>query len=256
MGVGSAIGWLWERMHRSGRSDQPDVDTAPVVSRPHASPPPSPIATSQPGDTVAVGAGTLPPKTLVIIFGPPAVGKMTVGASLARRTGLRLFHNHLTIELVLRFFEFGSPPFKRLVSEFRTRIFEEVAASSLPGMIFTYVWAVDDPSDTRSVERLSGIFRGRGADVYLVELESTQEERLRRNETEFRLSEKESKRDVTASRARLLEHDAVYRMNTQGEFANRPDYLRIDNTNVSADDAAEMIIRHFGLAELSAVELS
>lgn len=56
---------------------------------------------------------------LVIIFGPLAVGKMTVGYELERLTGLRLFHNHMTIDLILHFFAFGQPPFRRLVSEFR-----------------------------------------------------------------------------------------------------------------------------------------
>lgn len=40
---------------------------------------------------------------LVVIFGPLAVGKMTVGQELAKRTGLRLFHNHMTIDLVANF---------------------------------------------------------------------------------------------------------------------------------------------------------
>ena len=84
---------------------------------------------------------------LVMLVGPPAVGKMTVGHALAARTGLRLFHNHQTIDLVLRFFPFGTPPFQRLNGEFRRRIFEEVAASDLPGLIFTFVWAFDDPRD-------------------------------------------------------------------------------------------------------------
>ena len=72
----------------------------------------------------------------VIIFGPPAAGKMTVGYELAKLTGFRLFHNQMTIDLVLNFFSFGQPPFHRLVGEFRRRIFEEVAASNLPGLIF------------------------------------------------------------------------------------------------------------------------
>jgi hypothetical protein len=54
---------------------------------------------------------------LVFIVGPPAVGKMTVGYALAARTGLRLFHNHHTIDLVLRFFPYGTPAFGRLVLE-------------------------------------------------------------------------------------------------------------------------------------------
>jgi replication-associated recombination protein RarA len=60
----------------------------------------------------------------VVIFGPPAVGKMTVGHELSKITGFRLFHNHMTIELVLNFFDFGDPQFEALVSEFRQRVFE------------------------------------------------------------------------------------------------------------------------------------
>lgn len=195
---------------------------------------------------------THPSPTLVFIVGPPAVGKMTVGHELARRTGLRLFHNHQTIDLVLPFFPFGSRPFTRLVGEFRRRIFEEVAGSDLPGLIFTYVWAFDQPSDAESVERLSGIFSSRGNRVVYVELEATQQERLRRNETEFRLAEKPSKRDVAASRARLLEHDARYRLNSAGELDGRDDYLRIDNTHLSPAEVAERIIARFSLPVLPA----
>jgi hypothetical protein len=83
---------------------------------------------------------------LLFIVGPVAVGKMTVGEQIAARTGLRLFHNHLAIEPVLRFFPFDSPQFGRLVHRFRRDLIEEVAASDLPGLIFTYVWAFDVPA--------------------------------------------------------------------------------------------------------------
>ena len=94
--------------------------------------------------------------TLLIVTGPPAVGKMAVGHEIATRTGLRLFHNHLAIEPVLRLFDFGTPPFHRLVEGFRSSVFEEVAASDLPGLIFTYVWAFDHPEDHEAVEELRG----------------------------------------------------------------------------------------------------
>ena len=42
---------------------------------------------------------------LVIIFGPHAVGKMTVGQALARITGLKVFHNHMTIDPLLALFD-------------------------------------------------------------------------------------------------------------------------------------------------------
>ena len=188
-----------------------------------------------------------PDRTLVVIFGPPAVGKMTVGHELAARTGLRLFHNHQTIELVLGFFPFGSPPFRRLVQEFRRRIFEEVAASPLPGLIFTYVWAFDLASEEDAVAALVAPFAERNARIVYVELAATQEERLRRNETEFRLAQKPSKRDVAASRQRLLENDAEHQLSSGGRFDGRADYLRIDNTALTAVEAAERIVGHFGL---------
>lgn len=190
---------------------------------------------------------TAAPSTLVFIIGPPAVGKMTVGHALAERTGLRLLHNHVAIEAVLPFFPFGSPPFNRLVREFRRRIVEEVAESDLPGLVFTYVWAFDQPSENHAVDSMAEIFTRRGGRVVYVELQATREERLRRNETEFRLAHKPSKRDLAASRQRLLEADALYEMSSGDRFAGRADWLRIENTDLSAADVAERIIAHFGL---------
>ena len=95
---------------------------------------------------------------LVVIFGPPAVGKMTVGFELAKLTGLKLFHNHLTIELVFNFFDFSTPQFNNLVGEFRRRIFEEVAKSDLKGMIFTFVWAIDLEKEREYIEEFLRYF--------------------------------------------------------------------------------------------------
>jgi hypothetical protein len=188
--------------------------------------------------------------TLVFIVGPPAVGKMAVGHELALRTGLKLFHNHHTIDLVLRFFPFGTPAFKRLVGEFRRRIMEEVAASELSGLIFTYVWAFDHQSDDDAVEKFAAIFREQGGRVVYVELECAVDERLRRNETEFRLAEKPFKRDLEQSKKQLLELDADYQLNSKGRFDGRDDYLRLDNTELSAHAVAERIIDHFSLPTL------
>ena len=69
----------------------------------------------------------------ITIIGPQAVGKMTVGQELEKLTGLKLFHNHMTIELVSKFFDYGSKQGKKLVHSFRMQIFEEVAKSDLEG---------------------------------------------------------------------------------------------------------------------------
>jgi len=188
---------------------------------------------------------------LLFIVGPPAVGKMSVGQSIAERTGLRLFHNHISIEVALRYFDYGTPAFRRLNDEIRRRIIEEVAASDLPGLVFTYVWAFNVPGDQAVVDEYARPFRERGARVLFAELEASQAERLKRNESVSRLAEKPSKRDVEASRRRLLENDAQYRLNSGGKFDERPDYLRIDNTLLSPGEVAERVIEHFGLPRLS-----
>ncbi len=181
----------------------------------------------------------------VVIFGPSAVGKMTVGHELARLTGLRLFHNHLTIELVLPFFTPSQPAFHRLVAEFRRRVFEEVAASDLPGLIFTFVWALDQEGDGDFIERSCDIFRAQGAEVYFVELEAELAERLRRNESAFRLAQKPSKRDVEKSREWLLGDERKHKLNSAGDFFYEENYLKLDNTNLSAAEAARRIIAAF-----------
>jgi hypothetical protein len=195
------------------------------------------------------GGGRRELQTLLFIVGPPAVGKMTVGDEIARRTGFRLFHNHLSIEPVLRVFDFGSDAFNRLVDDFRRSVFEEVARSDLPGLIFTWVWAFDLPSEAATVERYAAPFRDQGSRVLFVELDASLDERLRRNETEFRLAEKASKRDVASSRRRLLEHEGQHRFSSDGAYDGRADWLRIDTTHKEPREVAELVIQHFSLGQ-------
>jgi len=186
----------------------------------------------------------------VVIFGPPAVGKMTVGYELAKLTGMKVFHNHMTIDLILEFFPYGSEKFNTLVSEFRERILEEVAVSDLPGLIFTYVWALDETGDREQIESYSEIFKKQGGDVYFVELEADLDKRLERNKSEFRLSMKSSKRDTSRSEKNLLQTEEKYRMNTDDDFFYKKNYIKVDNTNLTPAETAQKIVDTFGF-ELS-----
>ena len=76
---------------------------------------------------------------LVLLTGPQAVGKMTVGQELAKITGLKLFHNHMTIDLALKFFDYSTKEGQKLVDDLRMDVFEAVAKSDLEGIIFTCV---------------------------------------------------------------------------------------------------------------------
>ena len=37
---------------------------------------------------------------LIVIYGPPAAGKLTVSKELSRITGYKVFHNHLAIDFI------------------------------------------------------------------------------------------------------------------------------------------------------------
>ncbi|WP_053365654.1 AAA family ATPase [Bacillus sp. FJAT-27245] len=183
----------------------------------------------------------------VLIVGPQAVGKMTVGIELANLTGLKLFHNHMTIDLVSQFFDYSTPEGKRLVGLFRQEIFEEVSKSNLDGLIFTYVWAFNLQADWDYVDRICSLFESRGAAVYIVELEADLEERLQRNKTPLRLEQKPGKRDLAWSEANLLKSLEKYRLNSYDGEITRENYLRLNNTNISAVEAARLIKERFNL---------
>ncbi len=115
---------------------------------------------------------------LVFILGDAAVGKMTVGQELMKLTGLRLFHNHMTIEPVIEIF--GSFDGKT-INEIREVIFKNFAASDNYGMIFTMMMAFDMQSDWDYLEHVKSIFSPYGTEFYYVELIAPQDIRLKRN---------------------------------------------------------------------------
>ncbi len=184
---------------------------------------------------------------LVFIVGPPASGKMTVGQALAERTGLKLFHNHMSIELVRNFFDFGDKGFSALDQKIRWAIFEAVATSDLDGLIFTLVWAFDEVEDHKYVAEIAEIFSQKGTDVYYVELVCSLDQRLFRNKQPSRLEAKASKRDVKRSEEVLLKQEKQYRMNSLPGEIKLPNYLIIDNTHLSAEAVAQCIQESFSI---------
>jgi len=179
---------------------------------------------------------------LLLLFGNSAVGKMTVGQELCKTTPFRLFHNHMMIEPVLDIFgDFHVQAIKRL----REVVFEEFAKTNNYGLIFTFMWAFDRQEDWEYIESVKEIFGLSEDDVYYVELVAPQSVRLQRNATENRLLNKASKRDIDASNARLIRDDQSYRCESLPGEIPYPNYLRIENENLTAEEAAAIIKAHF-----------
>ena len=180
---------------------------------------------------------------LVYLIGSGAVGKMTAGQELCKITDLKLFHNHMMIEPVLEIFgEFNGD----VITKLREVIFNEFAKSNKYGLIFTYLWAFDMPSDWEYISSVTKLFEGYDAEVYYVELVADKEVRLERNKTENRLLHKASKRDIEASNQRLLNEERYRTVSFDGEIPFK-NYIKIDNTHLSAEETAKMIKDKFNL---------
>src|SRR5215212_5330083 len=120
---------------------------------------------------------------LVVIYGPPASGKLTIARQLSRLTKLKLFHNHLTVDLLLSVFEFGSPAFVSLREQIWLSVMQEACATKT-GLIFTFT-----PERTVSngfLNRLIDQATHWGADIRLVELVCSEKEIEQRLERKSR----------------------------------------------------------------------
>ena len=192
------------------------------------------------------------PAQLLLIIGPPAVGKMTVGRAVCVRSDFRMFHNHHTIEPLGEIFGFGTPSFTLLKDEFRRRVIEEAAVTGVR-LVFTFVWPVDDVADAEVVRGYIAPYVERGLPVSFVELYAELGTRLLRNVQPDRIAAKPSKADLTWSDAHVRELEQQHRMNTDPDVPSPADavlaghpHLRLDNGELTPDEAAERIANWLG----------
>jgi len=106
---------------------------------------------------------------LIYIYGPPATGKLTIAAELAKITGIKLFHNHFTQDLVREIYEDFRPLRQGLVSKIRLDVFKYVAEHSTD-LIFTYVYDGDNTADTEFMNIVHEVVEKAGGEVKLIHL--------------------------------------------------------------------------------------
>lgn len=184
---------------------------------------------------------------LVLIIGPQAVGKMTVGQELEKITELKFMHNHETLELPARLFGWESKSRYKLTYMFRMAIFEEMAKSQLEGLIFTCVFAFELKEEWEWLEKVKKMFYDNNGEIYIAELEADIQERLKRNKTENRLNNKPSKRNIEFTEEELVRDTKNHRLNSMDGEVKEKHYIKINNTNLSAEEVAKKIKEKFNL---------
>ncbi|MDI1241390.1 MAG: hypothetical protein PSX80_05665 [bacterium] len=175
---------------------------------------------------------------LLIIYGAPAAGKLTIATEIARRTGFKLFHNHVSIDCVKPVFDFGTMPFLRMIETIRFTMIAEAAREGVD-LIHTFVYTMGE--DDEHFARLIGSAEDNGGQVHLVLLKCTSDELKARIGNDSRLKI-----------GKLCDPDAVggslAKFDLSSTYPGR-ESLVIDTTNTAVEDAADRIIQHFALAD-------
>jgi hypothetical protein len=173
---------------------------------------------------------------LVFLYGPPGVGKLTVAREVVRLTGFKLFHNHLTVDLVGAVFPRSSPRFGPLITRFRREMFGEAAREGVD-LVFTYVYV--HPDDEPDVRGLIEPVLALGGTVHFVQLTCARDVLL------GRVAEESRRAFGKLADPAVVDH----MLDTRDFFAAVPfaASLRIDTTALSPADAAARIAAHYGL---------
>ena len=184
---------------------------------------------------------------LIIVCGPQAVGKMTVAESLRDKLKYNMMMNHDSIEISDKIFGFATPAQKEFNYYIREKAFQ-LAAKHNVDMIFTYVAAFELQKEIDYLKNLENQFVKSGGKFYFVELSADLETRLERNLTPHRMERKASKRDVKWSRENLLRDAQRHQLNTKDGEILFDNHIKIDNTNLSPDEVADMVIERYHIA--------
>lgn len=171
---------------------------------------------------------------VVFLYGPPGVGKLTVGGELAALTGFKLFHNHLTVDPVTAIFPRDSDAWLRLLRRIRRDIFAEATQAGID-LIYTGAFR-GTAEQAEAVQTMLEPVRDGGGSVLYVQLTCVREELLKRVQSESR----RLRNKLTDPAVVLARYDLTATMPFEP-------HLRVDTTEISPEMAAARIAAHFAL---------
>lgn len=172
---------------------------------------------------------------LIFLYGPPASGKLTIAEKLSSVTGIPVFHNHLSRDIVKDIYQDSIKEHYDLVDQIRFDVLD-YCAKHQTDLIFTYVYAGQD--DDTDIRQFVKIIEDNQGEVDFVELTASREDLIDRAANESR--KRYRKLVDPAEMAKITEQMDIYSI----PFV---DSLKINTSEIDPDDAADRIAREFGL---------
>jgi len=120
---------------------------------------------------------------VIVIYGSPAAGKLTVGRELQKLTGYKLMHNHLTLDLINAIFD-DYHAHRTVLRRIRLDVVQAALRTDIAGLIMTYTYQLEDGLDF--LNDLVDLVEQSNGEVDFVQLKCDQEELERRVTDESR----------------------------------------------------------------------
>jgi len=138
---------------------------------------------------------------VIIIIGPPAAGKYTVGKILSEKCHYRFLHEHQIVDISSALFNEGLAERTTYYFKLRLDIFSDFIKynTTNQSIITTFVHIFDNDYYNNFIASFLNMFQKNNYDVYVIELEASYEERSKRNTNEDRLKAKPAKQNIEAS---------------------------------------------------------
>lgn len=172
---------------------------------------------------------------LIFLYGPPASGKLTIAEKLSERTGIPLFHNHLSRDLVKDIYGDKLRDNYGLVDRIRFDVLDYCSKNDTD-LLFTYVYEGSD--DDANVRDFMKTVEDNGGEVLFVELTANKEDLVGRVDNESR--KKFKKLTDPAVMAEITKDMSIYSI----PFV---DSLKINTSNSGPDESVEAIVKAFEL---------
>jgi hypothetical protein len=179
--------------------------------------------------------------SLCVIYGPVASGKLTTAQAFARQTNYKLFHNHLIQDILVDLFPYEREDLREtrmLLSRNIRKDIISVILSSGTDVVMTMNYGGAGGLDL--MRYLVDEATKYEQPLYIAHLVPEREELNRRVVGSSRTAY--AKVNSTEVLEQLLNGEG-YGYETFPDFA----HLEIDNTSISADEAASWIVEHYNI---------